>query len=346
MDFCTLFDSNYLDRGLALCESLNRVSDQFTLYIFTLDDLSFEILTSMKMKNVILISENSFLDKQLIMVKRERTRAEYCWTCTPIIIEYVLNHFDVELCTYIDADMYFYKSPQILIDEIKDSKCDVSIIEHRFPDNITKKTNERLHGKFCVEFNSFLNNANGRKVLEWWKCKCLESCSMKLNEESFGDQKYLDKWPESFMGIHILQNVGAGVAPWNLADYKLIQGNEANIDLLYKKRIRCSLIFYHFQNLRFLESGYADISVYNELGKIDVHLMNLLYDGYIMDLLEIREMLNEEYAFELRTFESRKGSSRWKYTGLRDLFAYGMVFINNIFRGGKNRKVIPHNDSR
>ena len=37
MDLCTLFDSNYLDRGIALCDSLNEVSDNFNLYIFAFD---------------------------------------------------------------------------------------------------------------------------------------------------------------------------------------------------------------------------------------------------------------------------------------------------------------------
>ena len=44
MNFCTLFDSYYLDKGLALYSSLEKVSEDFTLYVFCFDEDSYEIL--------------------------------------------------------------------------------------------------------------------------------------------------------------------------------------------------------------------------------------------------------------------------------------------------------------
>lgn len=336
MDLCTLFDSYYLDKGIALCESLNRVEKQFQLYIFAFDELSYKILLDMDMENVTVISEEMIRDGQLERIKKERTRAEYCWTCTPVIIQYVLDHYDVKACTYIDADMYFYASPNVLMDEVEASGCNISIIGHRFPDNITKDTNIKLHGKYCVEFNTFLNNKEGREVLGWWKEKCFASCSMKLNEESFGDQKYLNEWPAMFSGIHEVLNAGAGVAPWNVADYKLTDCKGIQVELLYKKKQKCRLIFYHFQNLKFLDAGHVDIGVYNELGKFDRKLLDYLYGNYIQTLVRIRRMLSDIYELEFGGYEDRKAGNKWKYTGMKDLAAYGAVFINFFIRGKKN----------
>ena len=247
MDLCTLFDSNYLDRGIALCDSLNEVSDNFNLYIFAFDELAVRVLNELKLKNVTVIPEQNIMDDELARIRRERSRAEYCWTCTPVIIEYVLEHYDVRACTYIDADMLFYESPEFLWKELAGEKCNASIIEHRFPNNITKATNQRLHGRYCVQFNTFFNTEEGRDILRWWKQKCMESCSMKLNDKSFGDQKYLDDWKARFRGIHEVQNVGAGVAPWNISDYSFAGKNGKHISLLYRRERECRLIFYHFQ---------------------------------------------------------------------------------------------------
>ena len=33
INYCTLFDINYIDKGLAMYESLNRVAEDYTLFI-------------------------------------------------------------------------------------------------------------------------------------------------------------------------------------------------------------------------------------------------------------------------------------------------------------------------
>ena len=249
-NYCTLFDSYYLDRGLALYHSLEKESEDFCLYIFAFDKEAYNILSGLRLEYAVIVSEEQILDKQLRKIKKSRNRAEYCWTCTPIIIEYVLDNYNVEECTYIDADMYFYKNPEVLIAELRRNNASVGIIGHRFPKSFTSEKRERLYGKYCVEFNTFFNNEIGRQVLEWWKNKCIESCTMELYQESFGDQKYLEQWEERFEGVHELQNSGAGVAPWNVTDYKLGKIDNNIIKLKYKKSTECELIFYHFQQLQ------------------------------------------------------------------------------------------------
>ena len=336
MDLCTLFDSNYLDRGIALCESLNNVSDNFNLYIFSFDELAGQILNEFNIKNIVVIPEQSIMDEELARIKKERSRSEYCWTCTPIIIEYVLDHYDVNACTYIDADMFFYESPDFIWKEIEGKECNASVIEHRFPNNITKATNQRLHGRYCVEFNTFFNTKEGRNILKWWKQKCIESCSMKLNDKSFGDQKYLDDWKISFPGIHEVEDVGAGVAPWNISDYTLAGKDGEHIYLLYRRKKKTRLIFYHFQNLKFLKDNKVDMGVYNGIGKIDKQLVDELYVNYVRKITAIRTMLREKFNVRFQSYEDRSKGSKWKYTGIKDLAAYLAVYINHLFRSKKN----------
>ena len=90
--FCTLFDKNYLHKGLALYESLISNCDEFILWILCMDDITYSILEKMQLSNVKLIHLDEFEDEVLLSVKRKRSIGEYCWTCTPSIISYVIKN--------------------------------------------------------------------------------------------------------------------------------------------------------------------------------------------------------------------------------------------------------------
>lgn len=336
-NYCTLFDSYYLDRGLALYHSLENVAKEFCLYILAMDKKSYNILNGLELKNAVIIDEEEILDCELREIKKNRNRAEYCWTCTPIIIEYVLEKFLVEECTYIDADMYFYKDPELLIDELKENNASVGIIGHRFPKSFTSEKRERLYGKYCVEFNTFFNNENGKKVLQWWKDKCIKSCTMELYQESFGDQKYLEQWERKFRGVYELKNLGAGIAPWNMTDYKLEDIENDILKLRYRKQEQCELIFYHFQGLRMINDREAHIAVYNEVGKMDHLLINYIYTKYMKEIYSIRQYLEEEYKFVFPEAEIRPGErGKRKFTSFKDEAAYIYQCLTILVRGKKN----------
>ena len=101
-------------------ESLCRHCQEFHLYVFAFDDACYMTLSSLRLNKVTVISLSEFEDDELLRVKPVRTRGEYCWTCTSSTILYVLDRFNVESCTYLDSDLYFFSSPQSLFDEMGD----------------------------------------------------------------------------------------------------------------------------------------------------------------------------------------------------------------------------------
>lgn len=302
MIFCTLFDSNYIDKGLALCHSLESNVKEYNLYIFCFDDKSFEILQDLSLKNVILVHYSQIEDDKLLKLKAERSKAEYYWTCTPVIIEYVLEHFQVDNCTYIDADIYFFSDVDVLYQEIKRSGANVVITEHRFGTNLWKKRWEKKSGKYCVEFNYFDQSENARKVLAWWKKKCFEWCYARYEAERMGDQKYLEKFPVLFQGVHELQHLGGGVAPWNLYQYKLNSTKEKIILEEKKTGDSFPLVFFHFQNIRYLSEKSVNINS----GTYDKNLKNVIYFPYLYEIEKYRKMLKEQYGLR---FPVRKSYS-------------------------------------
>ncbi len=268
--YCTLFDGNYLTRGLAMYESLERHSDDFHLYIFAFDDKSYEMLNKLVLKNATIISLQEFEDEELLKIKGSRSAGEYCWTCTPSTIKYCIEKYDLKSCTYLDADLYFFDDPSVLIKEMGDKS--VLITEHRYTQEY--KYLSDLSGIYCVQFMTFKNDENGIKVLNWWRDACNEWCYARYEDGKFGDQKYLDDWTSRFDGIHVLENLGGGVAPWNVQQYDILDRG-------------FNLIFYHFHDYRFLEGNKVELGKYS-LQKRDI---KLLYKPYTRHLENITEYL-------------------------------------------------------
>lgn len=277
-NYCTLFDSNYLTRGLAMYESLKKHSNSFHLYIFAFDDRSYNLLNKLDLELTTIISLKEFEDDDLLKVKPTRTAAEYCWTCTPSVIKYCIEKYNLESCTYLDADLYFYADPSILIEEMEKEKKSVLITEHRYTPEYDQSATS---GIYCVQFMTFKNDKNGMNVLNWWRNACLDWCYARFEDGKFGDQKYLDDWPQRFEGIHVLQNPGGGVAPWNVQQYDISNKKFKGRDF--------ELIFYHFHYLRFIGNGKVDLGPY----KLNLDVLEIIYFPYIRHLNFIYKKLIE-----------------------------------------------------
>jgi len=275
LNFCTLFDSNYLSRGLAMYESLREHCRNFHLYIFPFEDKCLEILLKLDLPSVTVVPLEKFEDEKLLAVKPSRTPVEYCWTCTPSIILCAINKFALSNCTYIDSDLYFYSDPSVLFGEFKDGS--VIITKHRYTPYYDLS---KLSGIYCVQFVAFKNDANGTKVLKWWRDACLDWCYARTEEGKFGDQKYLDDWTERFEGVRDLENLGGGAAPWNIQQYHIYQDNGKLSGIEKRSGNGFELVFYHFHSVRFFADGRVSFGSH----ALSRNAKRLIYIPYIKAL--------------------------------------------------------------
>lgn len=295
MVFCTLFDSFYLDKGLALYYSLKRTCKNFKIYIYAFDEMTYEVLSGKRLSNAIIIPEKE-LEKEypiLTKLKKERSKAEFSWTCTPVSIEYILNKYNEDNCTYIDADIYFFSDADILLNEIKDNDANVVITPHRFSNSVRDKHLQNRSGKYCVEFNYFDSTENSRKALSWWKEKCFEWCYHIYEKNRMGDQKYLESFPKLFEGVHELQNLGGGVAPWNLKQYEYIGKNlEGGAPVLRERSTgrEFPIVFYHYQSMRYINENYIIVRSETHSKKTK----DAIYRPYLQEIEGIRHSLKSE----------------------------------------------------
>lgn len=303
--FCTLFDSFYLNRGLVMYQSLKENCADFHLYIFPFDEVSLELLKKLNLEGVTLVSLSEFENPGLLEVKKTRTKGEYCWTCTSSIIDYCLVNFNLPHCTYVDADLRFYGNPVALLEEMKDQS--ILITDHRYTARYDQSNSS---GTYCVQFITFRNNEEGRAALHWWRDRCLEWCFARFEDGKFGDQKYLDDWPTRFTGVHSLQHLGGGVAPWNVQQYRLFKTGPKWFLQDKKSRATVPLIFFHFHYVKFFDDGTINLSDIYDLGYAGV--LNL-YKEYVTGISQINTELLQKFNFEPRTAVKPFRSSLYKF---------------------------------
>lgn len=296
--YCTLFDVNYLDKGIVSVDSLLKCDVKGNIYILSMDDKTREILCDYyrKYENVIVINLSDFMNEDLKRVKSERSRAEFCWTCTASLIDYVLSRYPEKICTYIDADMFFYSNPDVLVDEMIDNGKSVQIIEHRFKDGFFGRENVKSAGRFCVEFNTFSNEEESLEVLRKWKQDTIEACASTSSDNSnLGDQVYLTEWPNRYTCVNILQNLGAGLAPWNIARYGFVRMDGDVPIVSFDGMGEHKVIFYHFHNLAYSDENTVDINVFKYQVRINVEPVDRIYKPYLLLIDRTKKALKDSY---------------------------------------------------
>jgi hypothetical protein len=291
--FVTLFDLLFLPQGLALHRSMERHSGNYTLWILCMDDEVHEILSLMKLPNVQLLQLSLVETKELERVKPERTVGEYCWTVKPFALKFVFDSdISVKRVTYLDADLWFRKSPAPIFQEFDKSGKDVLITDHAYsPEyDLSEKS-----GQYCGQFTTFTREG-GEPVRKWWEERCIEWCFARFENGKFGDQKYLDDWPERFPEqVHVLSNQGWTLAPWNANRFPYSNG-----------------VFWHFHELRLTEKRSKPLVQFTTSYSIPPITRKQIYKPYLEDLRVVIEIMKShgvqpKIQKKYRTFGRLKG---------------------------------------
>lgn len=296
--YCSYFDKNYLVRAVALIESLNRHENDFVFFAVCMDEITRVLLEKLNLPNVITVPMHKVEQNapSLVATKTDRTPVEYYWTAGPTIISYILRQNpQIDLITYLDADMYFFSSPDTIFEELGDNS--VLIHEHRFPPSLMGRS---VYGRFNVGLLSFKNNPTGLKVLNYWRQCCIEWCYSRLEDGKYGDQKYLEEWPQRFEGVAILKNIAAGLAPWNFIQYHYDIDDNGSLCVDNKP-----VVFCHFHALEFI-SPECIVPFHNYPASVEI--VTLCYQEYIQALDMAISMVRSIYPHFMFGLSNKEGS--------------------------------------
>ena len=270
---CAVTDYNYLYKFLCLYESLD-----YPISILCIDDETYEKLKSLSLDNLTIYSvyETGLIrDKNILYcTDNGTTYSHYCFALASMFSKYIMDNINPNWITYIDSDEYFYKSFDLVLNNIGDKSIGFT------PCFVYDETTDI--GKFNVGVCYFKNNDIGREALNLWvDCVINSENPYRLEYGSYAcpDQKYIDllwkKYKIHFKEIDIKHG-----APY-LFDY-------------YDNQEK--YVFIHFMKFKVLESGYdwvdgisAGMTHWSDGKFIDIRGVKELYDDYYEKSLKVIE---------------------------------------------------------
>jgi SAM-dependent methyltransferase len=296
--FCTYFDSAYAVRGLAMMSSVLSFLPDAQIFALCLDETAARIVKdNQPAARIVRLSELEAFDPLLADRRASRTRIEYYFTCTSSLPRYVYHCApEAGMVTYLDADLFFYQSPERVFDDIGDAS--IAVTPHRFTPKLAP--GRIVFGRYNVAWVSWRNDAVGRRCLADYHADCIEWCHDRLEGDRFADQKYLDAWPARYGSVRELSAKGMNLALWNLDDCALSRKDGA----VYADSD--PLVFMHFHSVKHIGQDKWDV----RLREYDVtrnlpFVVDELYRPYLILLQATFDRLAPIYGL------SRPGDARF-----------------------------------
>lgn len=271
--WATYFDRNYSTRALAMWTSLQKDCPNVILHALCYDEESYALaqragMQGQKAEEFLASRKDLALDS---LPGPRRTRVEHMWTVGPAWLAALMEHTG-EPVTYVDADVFFFSSPEPIFAEMGNATS--ARIPHGFAyawQGLPGPTEKHLvFGRYNVGIVPLQDRAEATA----WADRCKAWCYDRVEGEKYGDQKYL----ENLVGIEIT-HPGACLGPWaawtralDVRDGVVYFGNRP-------------LIAYHMSALKLDERGNM-IQASRPEYQLTRRIVEMLYAPYLAALKE------------------------------------------------------------
>ncbi len=194
---------------------------------------------------------------------------------------HLLQEKAVKRVTYLDSDLWFCSDPSAVTRKIADSS--VALTPHRSG----KASFEDRFGLYNAGWISVGGDEVGISALRWWRERCIEAVPDYPVDGLYTDQKYLERLPDLFENIAVVNQKGLNLAPWNVGSVENLEIREGKIhvdgDLL---------IAFHFHGLQRVAWRLFDPG-YGLRGHLRV-IREALYRPYLQELADCSSVFRDK----------------------------------------------------
>lgn len=332
--YVTYFDSGYLARGISLIESLREHGDLSVVWVLCLDSETYSFINDLQDSsiNALTISDIEAFEPRLLRVKDSRSRMEYYFTCTPLLLKYVQENSPLgHVAIYLDADLFFFQSPEEVLLSLGSGS--VGIIEHRYPRSLVKRLSK--YGTFNVGWLAFRKDESGSFCLNWYAEKCLDWCFDTPEPGRYADQGYLDSFPSLTTGVVSIPNIGMNLAPWNSRGHHVTSDSQIKSAPLIDGIT--PLTFFHFHGIKPRGKWFvtSQLVYYSPMHK---SIKELIYKPYITTLERNTKRVSLSFQMKKMKAGSRgKGFRGFLFSVQRLLLDFISITSGNAIRSNSHQ---------
>ena len=295
----TLSDKNYLDRGIALYESIKKFPIDFRLFYLSLDGETYDVLNQVGDPRLIplfideefkdnkdfatLVANNTSVPIGLSDEYYEKNNlfpgySDFHFALGSFFTQHIMEKEESDEILYVDSDILFYCNPELIFNAVVGKS--IGIIKHRH--------NEVgcIAGGYNVGIVYFRNNTTGRSCLDWWRGVVMNKGNPWFAEYGgCGDQKYLELFESMFGDVKILDEDIGHAAPWNFSLYRYFEDET----IIEWDGVMQSLVFIHFSHFNYIGDTYRVA----RRGEWGLHIpAKRYYDGYLRTLHDVNRRHN------------------------------------------------------
>lgn len=250
--YATHCDRTYLPKLMCLLSSMKQYTPGAIVHVLAFDQFTHNFLFDLALIGLELdvFRLADIEDAPLLAAKQTRTWQEYCWTLSSVWLRRVTEDFPYDPIVYLDADTFFFASPDAVFAEI--GTASVAIVPHRLAPVDEERFSQ--NGKYNANFVYVAPNAQGHAFVHEWADLCVQWCFYRAEDGKFADQGYLDTLVPKH-SAHIIQHKGINLAPWSQLQYNYMYSPDFGLTLMNDpdRGDQLSpepLVLYHFHEFR------------------------------------------------------------------------------------------------
>ena len=295
-NFTAIISKGHLFKLMAMYQTLKVHCRDFRLFVLCVDQEAYTVLSKMNDEYMAPVNLMDIEDEELLTAKLNRNFREYCWTLKPFFLDYIMENKRSYYYAHLDADLCFYSNPTFIFEE--NPQASVFLTHHR--NSKMFESWYKKSGLFNTGFVGCQNDRIGQIAIKSWKEDCLARCS----NETYGDQRHVEKWPHILENVHVVNTVGANAAMWNIQSYTV---SERNRMVILNEE---PLIFYHFSGFTIISEKEFNLCYFYFIK--DKNTVNLIYRPYMMLLHDVIKKTRNRFPWFNYGF-TRKAPKKHRY---------------------------------